>query len=82
TPAVRTLATTPQHTRLLWEICQIPDFRKLGLDSHIRLCGQLFTILAKEGRLPSSWLRNRLSSLEHTGGEIEDLMHRLMGIRT
>ncbi|MFT8418099.1 MAG: helicase-related protein [Acetobacter sp.] len=82
TPAVRTLATTPQHTRLLWEICQIPDFRKLGLDSHIRLCGQLFTILAKDGRLPSSWLKSRLTSLEQTGGEIEDLMHRLMGIRT
>ncbi len=82
TPAVRTLATTPEQTRLLWEICQIPDFRKLGVDSHIRLCGQLFTILAKEGRLPSSWLKNRLANLEHTGGEIEDLMHRLMGIRT
>ncbi|MCP1243091.1 DNA helicase [Acetobacter lambici] len=82
TPAVRTLATTAQHTRLLWEICQIPDFRKLGLDSHIRLCGQLFSILAKDGRLPSSWLKGRLASLEHTGGEIEDLMHRLMGIRT
>ncbi|WP_338333287.1 helicase-related protein [Acetobacter sp. LMG 32666] len=82
TPAVRTLATTAQNTRLLWEICQIPDFRKLGLDSHIRLCGQLFSILAKDGRLPSSWLKGRLASLEHTGGEIEDLMHRLMGIRT
>ncbi|MFT8930926.1 helicase-related protein [Acetobacter syzygii] len=82
TPAVRTLATTPDHTRLLWEICQIPDFRKLGIDSHIRLCGQLFSILAKDGRLPSSWLKNRLANLEHTGGEIEDLMHRLMGIRT
>ena len=82
TPAVRTLATTPRHTRLLWEICQVPDFRKLGLDSHIRLCGQLFTILAKDGQLPSSWLKSRLASLEHTGGEIEDLMHRLMGIRT
>ena len=82
TPAVRTLATTAESTRLLWEICQIPDFRKLGLDSHIRLCGQLFSILAKEGRLPSSWLKGRLTSLEHTGGEIEDLMHRLMGIRT
>ncbi|WP_408744081.1 helicase-related protein [Acetobacter fabarum] len=82
TPAVRTLATTTAHTRLLWEICQIPDFRKLGLDSHIRLCGQLFSILAKDGQLPSSWLKGRLASLEHTGGEIEDLMHRLMGIRT
>ncbi|MDE7548164.1 helicase-related protein [Acetobacter fabarum] len=82
TPAVRTLATTAARTRLLWEICQIPDFRKLGLDSHIRLCGQLFSILAKDGPLPSTWLKGRLTSLEHAGGEIEDLMHRLMGIRT
>src|SRR5918997_307678 len=30
------LATNPGSVRLLWEVCQIPDFRKVMSDSHAR----------------------------------------------
>src|SRR6201987_6037413 len=33
------LAVHPGAVRLLWEVCQIPDFRKAMTDSHIRLLG-------------------------------------------
>ncbi|WP_048836819.1 helicase-related protein, partial [Acetobacter orleanensis] len=79
--AIQSLAKEPGRTRLLWEVCQIPDFRKLGEDSHIRQCAQIFTVLVKEGHLPSSWLEPRLANLERTEGDIEALMQRLMGIR-
>lgn len=80
-PAIQNLTREPGRTRLLWEVCQIPDFRKLGEDSHIRQCAQIFTVLVQEGRLPSSWLEPRLANLERTEGDIETLMQRLMGIR-
>lgn len=79
--AIQGLTKEPGRTRLLWEVCQIPDFRKLGEDSHIRQCAQIFTVLVKEGCLPSSWLEPRLANLERTEGDIEALMQRLMGIR-
>ena len=79
--AISRLANTPERTRLMWEVCQIPDFRKLGEDSHIRQCAQIFTLLVRQGRLPSDWLRTRLHGLEQTQGDIEALMQRLMGIR-
>ncbi|KXV78337.1 helicase-related protein [Acetobacter cerevisiae] len=79
--AIQSLTKEPGRTRLLWEVCQIPDFRKLGEDSHIRQCAQIFTVLVKEGHLPSSWLEPRLANLERTEGDIDALMQRLMGIR-
>nr|WP_298795420.1 helicase-related protein [uncultured Acetobacter sp.] len=78
---IQSLSKEPGRTRLLWEVCQIPDFRKLGEDSHIRQCAQIFTVLVKEGHLPSSWMEPRLANLEHTEGDIDALMQRLMGIR-
>lgn len=79
---VQKLAHTPARTQLLWEVCQIPDFRKLGEDSHIRLCEQIFTLLAQKGHLPSAWMKSRLANLEQLEGDIDVLMQRLMGIRT
>ncbi|WP_415434914.1 helicase-related protein [Acetobacter orientalis] len=79
--SIQALCTTPQATRLLWEVCQIPDFRKLGEDSHIRQCAQIFVTLARKGHLPSSWLETRLVNLERTEGDIDTLMQRLMGVR-
>ncbi|QEO16975.1 helicase-related protein [Acetobacter vaccinii] len=78
---LRALAQGREKTRLLWEVCQIPDFRKLGEDSHIRQCEQIFTLLARKGRLPADWFKARLHGLDQTQGDMEALMQRLMGIR-
>ncbi|MFT8368057.1 MAG: helicase-related protein, partial [Acetobacter papayae] len=79
--SIKALANTPNLVRLLWEVCQIPDFRKLGEDSHIRQCAQIFTLLARRGNLPSDWLGARLHGMDSTEGDLDSLMQRLMGIR-
>lgn len=79
--SIKALANTPHLVRLLWEVCQIPDFRKLGEDSHIRQCAQIFTLLARKRHLPSDWLGARLKGMDSTEGDIDTLMQRLMGIR-
>src|SRR5690606_36506764 len=38
-PELVALATGRSATRLLWEVCQIPDFRKVLTDAHTRLLG-------------------------------------------
>ncbi|GBQ55173.1 helicase-related protein [Komagataeibacter swingsii] len=78
---IRPLVHSRAATRLLWESCQIPDFRKLGDDSHIRLCGRIFTHLIQDGRIPSAWMDSQITHFFQTAGTIDSLMQRLAGIR-
>ncbi len=80
-PEIRKLATDRKNTRLLWDACQIPDFRKLGDDSHTRLCARVFNEIHEHGRLPDAWLDSLLTNLDRADGDIDTLMQRLSGIR-
>ncbi|MFN6955438.1 MAG: helicase-related protein [Acetobacteraceae bacterium] len=80
-PEVRGLADTMSRVRLLWESCQVPDFRKLADDSHTKLCAKIFTHLAREGRLPRDWVANAVTVLERTDGDLDTLMARITAIR-
>ncbi len=37
-PEIRAWRSGRRQLRLLWEACQVPDFRKITDDSHVRLC--------------------------------------------
>ena len=78
---IRRLAQGRRRVRLLWETCGIPDFRKLADDTHTRLCARVFTHIATEGRVPTSWLDTGISGLARTEGDIDTLMARLSGVR-
>ena len=80
-PDIRRLASSRSATRLLWEACQIPDFRKLGDDSHTRLCARVFTSVINQGRLPTDWLATQIAQLSRSDGDIDTLMQRLSGVR-
>jgi len=69
------------RVRLLWEACQIPDFRKLADDTHTNLCARVFGHVAREKRLPTDWLAGQISALARADGDIDTLMQRLAGIR-
>ena len=57
---------SPQRVRLLWEVCQVPDFRKTMTEEHTRLLGQLFEHLTQGGeRLPEDWIESHVKRLEH-----------------
>ena len=68
-------------TRLLWEACQIPDFRKLATDSHVKLCGRVFTHLLARETLPVDWVAREIESLDRLEGDIDTLMQRLTDVR-
>ncbi|MDP1837313.1 MAG: helicase-related protein, partial [Reyranella sp.] len=74
---------TPQRVRLLWEVCQVPDFRKTMTEEHTRLLGQLFGHLTQGGeRLPEDWIDSHVKRLEHFDGDIDTLMARIAHVRT
>lgn len=76
----------PAATRLLWDICQIPDFRKVTPDHHAALIKQIFLFLRDgpdgEGRLPVDWVAKRIERLESTAGDLDTLTNRIAHIRT
>ncbi|MBB2189803.1 DNA helicase [Gluconacetobacter azotocaptans] len=80
-PDIRTLARSSGATRLLWEACQIPDFRKLGDETHTRLCARIFTHVIRDGHVPAAWMESQIAAFARPEGDIDSLMHRLSGIR-
>ncbi|WP_421995479.1 helicase-related protein [Reyranella sp.] len=73
----------PQRVRLLWEVCQVPDFRKTMTEEHTRLLGQLFHHLTQGGeRLPEDWIEGHIKRLERFDGDIDTLMARIAHVRT
>jgi ATP-dependent RNA helicase SUPV3L1/SUV3 len=82
-PDVGGLAAHPRAVRLLWEVCQIPDFRKVMSESHTRLLAHCFFHLAgPEERLPITWVAGQMASLDRVDGDIDTLMTRIAHIRT
>lgn len=82
-PEIAALAREPRSVRLLWEACQIPDYRKLGDESHARLCGRIFRALrTPPHRVDPAWVAREIEALDRTDGDIETLMGRLANART
>ncbi|MEM6902737.1 MAG: DEAD/DEAH box helicase, partial [Pseudomonadota bacterium] len=77
------IACDPERVKQLWDVCQIPDFRKIMSDAHLRLLAQIYRHLNGPGhRLPHDWVADHLSKLERTDGDIDALMARISHVRT
>jgi ATP-dependent RNA helicase SUPV3L1/SUV3 len=80
---VRERVRAPASVRRLWDVCQLPDFRKLSIDEHVRLIETIHTHLADgEGYLPDEWLERQVTRLDQPEGDLATLSGRLAQIRT
>ncbi len=49
----------PAAVKMLWEVCQIPDFRQISDDEHAKLCSAIYRqISADNGLIGEDWLAN------------------------
>jgi ATP-dependent RNA helicase SUPV3L1/SUV3 len=80
--AIRERVTSRDGVRLLWSVCQIPDFRKTLTEAHLNLLDTVFENLALRDRLPTDWVADQIARLERTDGDIDALITRLAHIRT
>src|SRR6476469_2643925 len=77
------MATAPAAVKTLWDACQLPDFRKLSPDEHVKLVEQIYRHLMREhGALPEDWLARQVKRLDETEGDVATLSGRLAQIRT
>jgi ATP-dependent RNA helicase SUPV3L1/SUV3 len=82
-PDIAAAARHPAAVRLLWEVCQIPDFRKVMSDTHARLLAQIWRHLSgSAGRLPTEWVARQVGRLDRGDGDLDTLMARIAHIRT
>ncbi len=82
-PEAAARAIGAEAVRTLWEVCQLPDFRKATIDEHARLCGKLYEQLSgPEGVLDADWVRPQVEGLDNAEGEIDAIQARLAHIRT
>ncbi|MBI1187232.1 MAG: phosphonate-binding protein [Alphaproteobacteria bacterium] len=76
-------ADAPARVRRLWEACQLPDFRKSGIEEHARLVGRVAeALLSVHGRLSEDWLAKEVKALDRIEGDLPALQQRLAHIRT
>ncbi len=79
---VRDRVTGPARVKLLWDVAQVPDFRKLKPEIHARFMTQVFVHLAgRDGKLDEDWVAGHVARIDRTDGDIHVLMDRIAAIR-
>jgi ATP-dependent RNA helicase SUPV3L1/SUV3 len=79
---VRALATGCAAVERLWEVCQIPDYRKISPATHAELAVTLYGFLLREGRISDDWFARQIEQADRTDGDIDTLSTRIAHIRT
>ncbi|MBA2589330.1 MAG: disulfide oxidoreductase [Alphaproteobacteria bacterium] len=79
---VAALATSRESVARLWDVCQLPDFRKLSTDEHVKLVRNIFLFLSKDGVIPDDWLARQIARADVVEGDVATLSGRLAQIRT
>jgi ATP-dependent RNA helicase SUPV3L1/SUV3 len=83
-PEVLNKALDIDAIKLLWEVCQVPDFSNVKSDGHAQFLLRIFGYLVEssKARLPEDWIGEQVNRFDRTDGDIENLTQRLASIRT
>ncbi|HVK63825.1 MAG TPA: helicase-related protein [Polyangium sp.] len=82
-PTIRARAQGREAVELLWEVCRIPDYRKLLFESHVALLAEIFAHLAgPRAWIDEAWMDERVREIDEPAGDIDTLIARISAIRT
>jgi ATP-dependent RNA helicase SUPV3L1/SUV3 len=80
---VQALTKGPAAVRRLWDVCRIPDYRKISSADHAELVTRLYGhLMSENGHVPEDWFAEQVSHAENTEGGIDTLANRISHIRT
>jgi ATP-dependent RNA helicase SUPV3L1/SUV3 len=79
---IRVLANTRDAVERLWDVCQVPDYRKISPATHAELVTTLYGFLMREGTIPTDWFARQVEQADHPEGDIDTLSNRIAHIRT
>ncbi len=81
-PEISAAVTDEDAVRRLWDVCQIPDFRRGAGAGHARFLAGVWRRLHAAGRLPDDWIASHITRLDRPDGDIDTLTGRIDHIRT
>ena len=80
---VRSKLNNNINVKLIWEICQIPDFEKVFNDNYLLFLKSIFLKLYSNNYfIPEDWMNNNISKIDNFNGGISELSIRISQIRT
>ena len=79
---VRALAKDRTAIERLWDVCQIPDYRKISPAAHAELVVTLYGFLLRDGKISDDWFSRQIAQADHVEGDIDTLSTRIAHIRT
>ncbi|MDP2621985.1 MAG: helicase-related protein [Hyphomicrobiales bacterium] len=79
---LRDMSSARANVACLWEVCQIPDYRKIAPANHAELIATIFGYLQTEGRIPDDWFARQVAYADRTDGDIDTLSNRIAHVRT
>jgi len=79
---VRAMASSRVAIERLWEVCQVPDYRKISPAAHAEMAVTLYGFLMREGTIPPDWFSAQVAQADRTDGDIDTLANRIAHIRT
>ncbi len=80
---IRTKLNDNINVKLLWEICQIPDFEKVFNDNYLLFLKSIFLKLyLNNNHIPEDWINKNISKIENFNGGISELSIKISQIRT
>jgi ATP-dependent RNA helicase SUPV3L1/SUV3 len=81
-PAVRALATGRERVARLWEVCALPDYRKIAPAQHSELVASIYLDIARHGHVDENYMAEQVRRADTVEGDIDTLSHRIAQIRT
>ena len=80
---IKNFLSSKINLKLLWDICQIPDFEKLFNDNYLLLLKDIFLILINNKyKIPEEWIDKKVRRLNNFYGGIPELSIKISQIRT
>jgi len=79
---VRALAGNRAAVERLWDVCQVPDYRKIAPATHAELVVTLYCFLMRDGKIPTDWFERQVAQADRVDGDIDTLSARIAQIRT
>src|SRR5690606_25654643 len=79
---VRRLAGSRAAVERLWEVCQVPDYRRVASAAHADLVVTIYRDLVSNGVLAEDWFARQVGLVDRTDGDIDTLSARIAQVRT
>ena len=79
---IRAMASNKAAIERLWEVCQVPDYRKIAPATHAELIVTLYGFLMREGKIPAEWFSAQVAQADRIDGDIDTLSNRIAHVRT